>query len=332
VIFSIFLLVSSCSASTDPVTQTRQLPFALTTLTLYDHASDATFSACFERIGTILNEFNMYRDGSEISAVNRSAGRGAVPVSEDFRMALRQALQLASSTDGLFDPTVGPLVKLWRIGSDAAHLPTPQEISSTLRLVGWKDVVLDDKARTVQLLRPGMNLDFGAILKGFSAVETGRILHDRNVKSAVVDVGGSVLTLGSRPDGSSWRIGIQTPGAPTGTSLGVVQVRDEVVNTSGSYEQFFIQNGHRYQHILNPHTGYPVDNGVESVTVIADRLHNADGPTLAILALGVEKGLAFARQIGVEAIIIGEDRRIHLTAGLSGRFTLSDSSYSVAAR
>jgi len=113
-----------------------------------------------------------------------------------------------------------------------------------------------------------------------------------------------VLALGSRPDGSPWRIGIQTPGEPTGTYLGVVEVRDEVVNTSGSYEQFFTQNGRRYQHIFNPHTGYPVDNGVVSVTVVANRLQNADGPTLAIMALGLEQGLALARKLGVEAIII----------------------------
>jgi thiamine biosynthesis lipoprotein len=330
VILSVLLSVSACSAASGPVTQTKQLPFALTTLTLYDHAKDATFAACFERIESILHKFNMYSADSEISKVNQAAGTGAVPVSEDLCEALRQAQQLASLTDGLFDPTVGPLVKLWKIGSDQAHVPKPEEIRSTLRLIGWKDVVLDENARTVSLLRPGMTLDFGAILKGLAAVEAGRVLYGRGVKSAVVDVGGSVLALGSRPDGTPWRIGIQTPGAQTGVYLGVVDVRDEVVNTSGSYEQFFIQNGRRYQHIFNPHTGYPVDNGVESVTVVANRLHNADGPTLAILALGVEKGLAFARQLGVDAVIIGEDRKIHMTAGVGHRFTLYDSSYGIA--
>jgi len=326
----VFLSISACSTSSGPVTQTRQFPFALTTVTLYDHAGKATFDACFERIGKILSEFNMYSADSEISKVNRAAGKGAVPVSQDFCDALNQALRLASLTDGLFDPTVGPLVTLWKIGSDKAHVPKPEEIRSALRLIGWRDAVLDRSARTVLLSRPGMTLDFGAILKGFAAVETGRVLHVHGVRSAVVDIGGSVLALGSRPDGSPWRIGIQTPGAPTGTYLGVVEVRDEVVNTSGSYEQFFTQNGRHYQHIFNPHTGYPVDNGVVSVTVVANRLQNADGPTLAIMALGFEQGLALARKLGVEAIIIGQDHRIHMTSGIRGRFTLSDANYSVA--
>ena len=124
-----------------------------------------------------------------------------------------------------------------------------------------------------------------------------------------------MLALGSRPDGTPWRVGIQKPDAPRGVSLGRVEVRDAVVNTSGSYEQFFIQNGRRYQHIMDPHTGYPVDNGVESVTVIADRLRNGDGPSLSVLAMGVEKGLALAAQMGIDVIIVGSDRRIHMTPG-----------------
>ena len=255
-----------------------------------------------------------------------------MPVSEDLQEALRQGLQLASPTDGLFDPTVGPLVKLWGIGSDKAHVPAPEQIRSALRLVGWKDVVLDEQAKTIALRRPGMTLDFGALLKGFAAVETGRILSTRGVKSAIVDVGGSVLALGSRPDGAPWRIGIQKPDAPTGISLGLVEVRDEVVNTSGSYEQFFVSRGRRYQHILDPRSGYPVDDGVVSATVIAPRLRNADGPTLSIMALGVERGLTFAKQLGVDAIILDSHRVVHMTPGAARRFALLDSTYSISRR
>src|SRR5208337_523236 len=182
------------------------------------------------------------------------AGTGAVPVSGDFREALRQGLELANLTDGLFDPTVGPLVKLWGIGTDKAHIPRAEDIRSALRLVGWRDVVLDERAETVALRRAGMTLDFGALLKGYAAVEGGRVLAARGVKSAILDVGGSVLARGSRPGGAPWRIGLQKPGAPRGTSLGEIEVRDEVVNTSGTYEQFFVQNGKRYQHILDPRT------------------------------------------------------------------------------
>jgi thiamine biosynthesis lipoprotein len=328
-VIGFFLSIQGCNVPTAPITQTRDLPFAHCTLVLYDHADKATFAACFERIETLLRKFNMYSIDSEISAVNRAAGKGAVAVSDDFREALHQGLELAKLTDGMFDPTVGPIVKLWAIGSDKAHVPRPDEIQSALRLVAWKDVVLDEQAHSVVLPRAGMTLDFGAILKGFAAVEGGRILSARGVKSAIMDIGGSVLALGSRPGGAPWRIGVQKPGASSGTILGEVQARDQVVNTSGAYEQFFRKNGHRYQHIMNPHTGYPVDNGVESVTVIANRLRNADGPALSVLALGVKAGLAFAERIGIDVIIVGSDGSIYMTPGVNQRFTLVDSTYHI---
>ena len=312
------------------MTQAREMPFAHCIVTLYDHTADATFAACFKRIETILNKFNMYNADSEISAVNRAAGTGAVQVSDDFCEVLRQGLELSNLSDGLFDPTVGPLVKLWKVGSDKPRIPKPEAIRSALRLIGWRDVVLDEKAKTVALRRAGMTLDFGALLKGYAAVETGRILSAGGVRSAIVDIGGSVLALGSRPSGTPWRVGIQKPGAPRGTLLGEVEVRDEVVNTSGAYEQFFIQNGRRYQHILDPQTGYPVDNGVEAVTVISSRLRNADGPTLAILASGVAAGLALAERLGIDVVIVGSDRTIHMTPGASRRFTLTDPTYRIA--
>jgi FAD:protein FMN transferase len=324
------LFLQACAGSRLPVTQTLELPYAHCVLTLYDHAANANFAGCFARIETILDKFNMYSADSEISAVNRAAGVGAVPVSDDFRGILRQGLELSSLTDGLFDPTVGPLVKIWRVGSDNPRVPSPGEIQAALRLIGWREIALDESAKTVALRRRGMTLDFGALLKGFAAVEGGRILSARGVKSAIMDIGGSVLALGSRPDGTPWRVGVQKPGAPPGTILGQVNVRDEAVNTSGAYEQFFVVNGHRYQHILDPRTGYPVDNGVEAVTVISSRLRNADGPTLSILALGVKDGLALANRIGVDVVIIGSDHTIHMTPGASGRFTLLDPTYTIA--
>ena len=329
VILSCLLLAVSCSNPV-PVSKTRDLPYAFCTLTIDDHAEDATFVACFERIEKVLHEFNMYTPESEISSVNQAAGIRAVPVSEDFCDVLRQGLQLASLTDGLFDPTVGPLVRLWGIGSDKAHGPRPAEIRSALRLVGWRDIVFDEAARTVALRRVGMTLDFGALLKGFAAVEAGRILCAHGVRGAILDIGGSVLAMGSRPGGAPWRIGVQKPGAPRGTPLGEILARDEVVNTSGSYEQFFIENGHRYQHIIDPRTGYPVDNSVEAVTVISSRLRNADGPTLSILALGVERGLALAKRLGVDAVIVGSNHTLHMTEGAKHRFTLLDPTYTIA--
>jgi thiamine biosynthesis lipoprotein len=306
------------------------MPYVHVSLTIRDHATDATFAAAFARIEQVLNRLNMHNPDSELSAVNRAAGTAAVQVSDDFMEVTREALQLAELTDGRFDPTVGPLVKLWGIGSDTARVPGAGEIRAALRLIGWRSIVTDQHEKTVRLERAGMTLDYGALLKGWAAVQGGRLLSGRGVHSAIMDIGGSILALGSQPGGAPWRIGLQTPGAPRGTPLGVVLCRDEVINTSGAYEQFLVSKGRRYQHILDPHTGYPVDNGVEAVSVIAPRNRNADGPTLSILSLGVKNGLALAKQLGVEAVIIGTDHRIHMTPGVRDRFTLLDPSFSLA--
>jgi FAD:protein FMN transferase len=324
------MVVQACSAPPAPVTQTRDLPYARCTLTLSDHAEEATFAACFGRIEHILREMDMYSTDSALAAVNRAAGVRAVSASDDFREVLREGLTLATATDGRFDPTVGPLVRLWGIGGDKARVPRPEEIRSTLRLVGWKDVVLDDAAKTVELRRAGMALDFGALAKGYAAVEAGRVLSVHGIQGAIMDLGGSVLALGSQPGGRPWRIGLQKPTASRGTPLGVLLARDEVINTSGAYERFFLADGRRYHHIMDTRTGYPVENGVEAVTVICGRLRNADGPSLSILTLGVQDGLALATRLGVDAVIIGSDRTLHMTPGARRRFTLLDTSYRIA--
>jgi FAD:protein FMN transferase len=306
------------------------MPYVHVSLTIKDRPSDAAFDACFAHIEQVLNRLNMHKPDSEISAVNRAAGSAAVPVSDDFIEVTREALGLAEATDGRFDPTVGPLVRLWGIGSDTARVPDPQDIRAALKLIGWRGILMDERNKTVRLERAGMTLDYGALLKGWAAVQGGRVLSAHGVKSAIMDLGGSILALGSQPGGAPWRIGLQTPGAPRGTPLGIVLCRDEVINTSGAYEQFLVSKGRRYQHILDPHTGYPVDNGVEAVSVIAPRARNADGPTLSILSLGVKDGLALAKKLGVEAVIIGTDHRIHMTAGVRGRFTLLDTAFTLA--
>jgi thiamine biosynthesis lipoprotein len=326
------LLTQACAVSSVPVTHSRDLPYARCTLSLYDHAEEATFAACFDRIEHILREMDMYSAESEISALNRKSGTIAVPVSDDVREVLSQGLALASLTGGRFDPTVGPLVRLWGIGTDKARVPPPEEIRSALGHVGWQGVVIDTTAKTVALQRAGMALDFGALSKGYAAVEAGRVLSRAGVKSAIMDLGGSILAYGSQSGGGPWRVGLQKPAAPHGTPIGVILARDEVVNTSGAYERFFMAGGRRYHHIMDTRTGYPVENGIEAVTVISGRLRNADGPSLSILTLGVEDGLALAKRLGVDAVIIGADHVLHMTQGARRRFTLLDAAYRIESR
>jgi FAD:protein FMN transferase len=324
------LALAACGPDGGSFTRTVELPFARCVFTMTAGRDDAAISACTSRISEVFRELDMYREDSDLAAINRAAGRGSVTVSADTAAAVAQALDLARDTDGRFDPTVAPLTRLWGISGEHPRVPGPAAIAGALAAVDWQGVVVDGAALSVGLARPGMALDLGSVLKGYASVETGKVLAARGIASAIVDIGGSIVAVGEGPRGRPWRVGLQEPGAPRGTYVGLVTVQDEVVNTSGLYEQYFVANGRRYAHIFDTATGYPVDNGVEAVTVIRDRKLNADGPSLAILVSGAEAGLALAKRLGVDAVIIGSDRTIRMTDGVRRRFTLLDRSYSVA--
>ena len=186
-----------------------------------------------------------------------------VAVSADTYSVIREAVAISRLGDGRFDLTVGPLVRLWGIGTDDARVPSPAEITAALGLVGWRDVELSEPDATVFLRRPGMAIDLGAIAKGYAADEAAAVLAAKGVKAALVDLGGNVLTLGAKPDGSPWRIGLQDPdpSVPRGSHIGIIEFEgSRSVVTSGTYERYFVRDGVRYHHLLDTATG---SSGVE---------------------------------------------------------------------
>ena len=325
------LLSLGCSARRGEV-RTLQVFTVPCTVTLYDHASDAAFKACFDRLTTLDRELSMWVSGSGLDRINAASGQHPVAASADIRALLRQGLELAKESDGRFDPSIGPLVRLWAIGAGAVRPPSPEAIRRALALVNWRDVLLDEGAGTVFLRRRGMALDFGALAKGYAAVEAGKVLESFGVRAAVLDLGGCVVVLGSASGGRPWKVGIQDPAAPRGSLLGVLEASDSEVDTSGVYERFFMADGRRYHHLLDTRSGYPIDNGIVSATVVSPKSRNADGPSLAVFALGPAEGLALAERDGLGAILVGSDRTVWLTAGLAAHFTLTATGYTVVAR
>ncbi len=296
------------------------------TITTYSgHSADAV-DACFHRIAQIEQRMTVNRDDSEVVRVNRAAGTAPVPVSADTLLVISRGLEISRMAGGAFDITVGPLVKLWGIGTSSARVPPAAEVRRALALVGWRDVVVSQADGTVFLRRPGMALDLGAIAKGYAADEAARILREHGVKAALVNLGGNVLTLGTKPDRSPWKIGVQNPEEPRGTHIGIVEVGEMAVVTSGSYERFFEEGGRRYHHILDTTTGWPVDNNLTAVMIVTPSSTTADGWSTTVFALGLEKGRALveATRGEVEALFVTKARDVYLTRGLRARFRLTD--------
>jgi FAD:protein FMN transferase len=326
------LLLPSCAASAPKeVSRSEFVLGTLCSIRLVGGGDEKLLDAVFARLKEIEDELSVNKPGSRIDAANEAAGRAPVEVGPDATAIIKRDLELSAWSEGAFDPSVGPLVKLWGIGTDRARLPGPKEIQAARALVGWKDIVLDETKGTVFLRRKGMALDLGSTTKGFAADEIAALVRAAKVKSAVIDLGGNVYVIGSRPGGKRWRIGLQDPfSEERGAYLGIANLSDKTMVTSGVYERYFIKDGKRYHHILDTKTGYPVDNGLMSVTVVAPKSFDADGFTTTIFALGRARGMALAAEKGVDVIVVDKDRKVYMSPGVSTYFEITDSAFSLA--
>lgn len=273
-------------------------------------ASDAAV-----RLEAILDR---HRADSEVTAVNMQAGKEPVSVSADTFENISLALEVGRQTSGAFDITVAPLLDVWGFGTGNTEVPSEQRLTKALALVDYRQVRLVEQGRQVSLENEGMQLDLGGIAKGFIVDRAVEVLRAAGISSGTVDAGGDIRTIGAKPDGSPWRIGIRHP-RERRELVAVVELRDQAIVTSGDYERFFAVGEQRYHHLLNPQTGMPA-RGVTSVTVVAPDAFTADAYSTAVFVMGLERGMAFVEALpGVDAIIITEDGQIHLSSGLEGQ-------------
>ena len=259
---------------------------------LATQASDAAFS----RIAMLDAIMSDYNPGSELTRLCNQAGGPPVPVSEDLFRVLAQAQQLAEQSHGAFDITVGPVVRLWRRARARRQMPDPMSLAQALDLVGYKNLRLDQRQRTAQLLKPGMLLDLGGIAKGYAADEAIAVLKARGIQSALVAGAGDIRTAAPPPDRKGWLIAI-APLDPADKSEGrFFLLHDGAVSTSGDAEQHLEIAGVRYSHIVDPRTGMGL-TGHSSVTVVAPNAITADSLATAASVLGADGGLELVKSV-----------------------------------
>lgn len=317
ILLTMFLTSCGNVKTENPVTKTNFLLDTLIQITAYGDNASIAIDQAYDRINDIQKKMTASGDDSEVIEINKKAGLGFQKVSPDTFYVIKRGLYYSQSSHGRFDITVGPLVKLWGIGTDKARVPSEAEIKSALLHIDYKNVVLNENENSVMLKEPGMAIDLGAIAKGYAADEVVRILKENGIKSAAADLGGNIYVLGKKPNGSPWKIGIQDPFEPRGNTFATVDVADKTLVTSGVYERYFIKDGKRYHHILDTSTGYPVENGLVSVTIISDRSIDADGLSTAVFALGLKDGLRYVEKIpGVDVVMVTEDRKVYISSGV----------------
>jgi thiamine biosynthesis lipoprotein len=274
---------------------------------------------CFSLAETYENMFSATVEGSDIWRINH-AGGSTVTVSDDTAALLQKALYYADLTDGAVDPTILPVSSLWEFGSDSTpHIPDEAALEAALTHVSYKNVILDGNA--VTLTDSEAAIDLGFIAKGFIADKMKEYLISEGISSACINLGGNVIVIGSKPDGSPFKIGIQKAFADEGDTSAIISVSDISVVTSGIYERYFYEDGVLYHHILDTKTGYPVENDITSVTILSTSSVDADALSTTCFCLGVEKGAALLDSMGgVEYLFIRNDG----TQYASGNFPITN--------
>ncbi|UVV74707.1 FAD:protein FMN transferase [Pantoea agglomerans] len=274
------------------------------------------------------NLFTVNRAASEVMAINHAAGQHPVIVSQPVFDLIACAHAVSLLPDSLFNLAIGPLVKCWKIGFQGHRVPSETELQARMALTNPHDVILDDASRNVMLARPGMEIDLGAIAKGYIADVVQAFLRQQQVSSALINLGGNVQTVGAPPEEAGWAIGLKKPFGEADELIGVIGVDNRSVVTSGIYERYFELDGVCYHHILDPRSGYPLDNDLLSVTVISDRSLDGDIYTTLLYGLGVEQGIAcLAEQPGIEAIFVTRDRQVICSSQRHFSFQLLDTDY-----
>ncbi len=324
----IFLLVISAGCSAGGIfapKQYKDTQFLMDTvieITAYGSDSEASVKAAFAEFKRVNELTNRFDETSQVSKINQAAGKEKVQVDPDVITMLKLARSRSEQLNGAFDVTIGALTELWGVGHKGEFVPSDAEIKAQLPLVDFRLLEIDDKANIVFLPKPGMRIDLGAVGKGYANRKAIDALKAHGVKSALVNAGGDVRVIGKRPDGQPWRIGVQDPRNTEDIAAKLALSDWDVLETSGDYQRFFIKDGVRYSHIIDPRTGYQ-PREIASITIVAKSENNVDILSTAMFVLGVEKGQELLKQYpGTEAIFITNDGKKIITPGLTGKIEL----------
>ncbi len=312
------VLLAGCGRNAEPVTRTGFCLDTVVQITLYDTGSqDAcaeTLDACFDLIDGYEKLFSASIEGSDIWNINHAKGR-PVTVSDDTVRLLREALRYCELSKGQVDLTVLPLSELWHFGSeDTPRVPDQTAITDALSHVDYRAAAID--GNTVTLADPDAAIDLGFIAKGYIADRLKEYLLSQGIESACINLGGNLVAIGNKPDGAPYRIGIQKPFADEGETVAVIDVTDASVVSSGIYERCFYEDGVLYHHLLDTATGYPADNNIAGVTILAPSSTEADALSTTCYFLGIDEGLALIESLDdTEVLFVTKDGELICSEG-----------------
>lgn len=276
--------------------------------------------ACFARYRELDQELSEWREGTPLSAVNRAAGAAPVAVPPELYALVERALEIGRATDGAFDVTWAALWGTWDFRSESPAVPEPATIEARRRLVDFRRVVLDPGATTIRLPEAGMKIGLGGIGKGFALDQCAELLSGRGFLDFLLTGGGQVVARGARGR-RPWRIGVRDPRGAPDEIFARFEIADASLSTSADNESYFVVDGVRYHHVLDPRTGWPA-RGLRSATALHRDATLADALSTAVLVLGRERGLEVAEALGAQAMVVDDQGEVFTTPALAGRYEL----------
>jgi len=327
----ILISVSGCSLpqnwfSPKPYKETQFLMDTIIEITAYGSNNEVAVREAFnefKRVQAISDRFN---PDSQISKINQMAGISPVPVDTELMKMISDSVDVSDKTNGAFDISIGAISDLWGIGHKGDFVPSQEQIDQALQLVDYRLIQVDANKGTIFLPKAGMKLDLGGVAKDYALNKAIERLKADGIKSALVNAGGDIQVIGSKPDGAPWRIGVQDPRNAESVAAKVSLSTWNTCQTSGDYQRYFIKDGVRYSHIFDPKTGrQPTE--IASVTLVykdTDVYGIGDIASSGFLVLGLEKGMATVQRFpGVEAIFVTTDGKVVVTPGLQDKVELA---------
>lgn len=304
------------SRDSEPIQRTDFLLNTFVDIKIYDSDDTTILDDAMAICKDLESRFSRTIESSEIYRLNhRSTDEQVFQLSDDTAELLALALDFSERSDGAFDITVEPVSTLWDFTSGEAILPDSADIDAAVARVGYENLFLE--GNTLTFLSPDTTIDLGAIAKGYIADRIKEHLLEEGVESAIINLGGNVLCIGSRPDGTPFKIGLKKPFAEESETFAVAGISDMSVVTSGVYERHFKLDGKNYHHILDPETGYPYDNGLISVTILSESSADGDALSTTCFSLGLERGMELIQSMdGVYGCFIDEDYKIYYSEGM----------------
>ena len=285
--------------------------FELSVVGADEQLANATIDAGIVEIQRIERLLTTFNEESETNQVNKYAGVNPVPVSRETFNLIQRSLRISSLTQGAFDISYGSVDKrLWNFDQQMTELPDKETAKKMVKLINYKNIILDDDACTVYLQKKGMRIGFGGIGKGYAAERAKQVMKLHGVESGVVNASGDLTTWGLQPNGKQWTIAIANPNSSQ-QAFSYMEISNMAVATSGNYEKFVLVGDKKYSHTINPHTGLPV-TGIKSVTIITTNAELADALATPVTILGINAGLDMINQMkGIEAIIIDDNDKLY---------------------